>query len=396
MRLKIVQDPDSRTVYLRITGISTILRQPSFKISMGRKTLGPGGWGNEPHRIVSSEQRLSDGDLLLRLENVVVNYPDPGKPVQVEVPELDISEPLFWPTLKPSQNETEATRVSGESAFRFEREREREREAAPRPNPDENTAMPDGHSSTTEPPPTTTTASQGDAPDVGPQPPGPATPPETPNSSEQPADRVAPDQPTNHASERTAEAPPPTGSTGRRVLYYALAVVTFIVGAAAGSGTMYYLDREKLAEHDRLRSENAYLRGNAYAPLANVVAALPPRSPQGVDPVQKVNPLQPDRARRFWNLGSEARTAGQQPEAIYWYRQALKLCEADSMTYLADAYLHGETGSGGADPATGFQLMRCAAALGNDTARDTLSRLLKNGHIQYAPPELGDRYLRSR
>ena len=384
MPLRIEQDPETGRVYLRIGAAWSTLKQPSFRITMGRKTLGPRGWGNEPHWIISSEQRLSSGgDLLLRLESAIVNYPEPGKPVQIEVPELKISEPLFWPTLKPSQDDTSASRVAGERTIRMPKDRD----VVPPGNRDGAETTVDNQSEPTKPVEGTRAADQPKSELAG----GSKV---EELKAEEPKGRESVADPTGSTQPATPEKPP--AKPPRRPLSYVLAATTFVVGAIVGCGAMYYVESDKLAQYDRLQSENAYLRTNAYAPLAGVIGVLSPRSPQGVDPVQKVNPLQPDRARRFWNIGSDARTAGQQPEAIYWYRQALKMCDTDSMTYLADAYLHGEMGSGGPDLTTGFQMMRCAAALGNDTARDTLSRLLKSRQVRYGPPELGDQYQRSR
>jgi TPR repeat protein len=172
-------------------------------------------------------------------------------------------------------------------------------------------------------------------------------------------------------------------------------LAAFAAGVIVGGGTMHFANYDELAEVSRLRAENGSLKNFAFGPLASVLTPLPPRSPANVDPNQRVSTLLPDRARSFWNIGSEARNRNQHPEAVYWYKQALRLCESDSLTFLADAYLHGEIG-GSPDVTTGFQLMRCASALGNETARDQLARLLKGRSIPYAPPEASDQYQRAR
>lgn len=396
MSLRIEQDRDTGRVYLRIEGVSKRLKDPTFRITaaQGHKTLGRSGWSTEPYLIRAVDQELSGGDLRLPIEDVVVNHPDPGETVFVEVPELDLIRPMHWPTLQPI-SDTGVAPVTGPDKIELPhqpRPKQPPIVVPPRvdgPPGDEplggktggDTAAPDAGAGETPPPgPDAPSGQTGEEKDA--TPPGPQD--DTPNEDSGYKDLN---------DDRDEPTPPPTPPRPWPPRWLA-AMAAFVVGAIAGCGATYYMYRSTLEEGDRLRSENAILREFAFAPMASVVGNLEARSPNNIDPRQKVSPLLPDRAVKLYNVGYDASKAGQQREAIYWFRQATKQCETDSMTYLGDAYLHGQLGSGGPDAVTGFQLMRCAAALGNETARDTLGRLLKSRQVRLGPPEMGDRYQR--
>jgi TPR repeat protein len=81
-------------------------------------------------------------------------------------------------------------------------------------------------------------------------------------------------------------------------------------------------------------------------------------------------------------------------EAVYWYRQALRLCAADAMLYIGDAYFNGDGAP--KETRTGFQLMRLSSGLGSRRATELVREKLKRQEIPLAPPEFSDLYRGSR
>ncbi|MBV6486916.1 MAG: hypothetical protein GHHEDOFH_00853 [Pseudorhodoplanes sp.] len=349
-KIELAKSKDGREIVLRLKGIGQFPDRPSLRISWigTNKTLGPKGWENAPVAIRPNHSREGK-DLLLILDTSLTNYIAPGIPVEISIPDLNVSDQLNWPFHIPGA----AGRSPGETVVEGGKD-----------------GVTGDQSETSE-----------SNDDIG-------------QLHEQLAKKDAEIEKLRtllKRDKRTIFGLPLSG----------FVTLTLLIALAVGAAGQYGFDvwfREldnnpesiaRLRETVRqLQRDNARLQTEAFAPL-NEVAALTPTSPKGDSPEPKL----PTRAREFYNKGVTNMKSGNRPEAVYWYKQAVGLCEREAMTYVGDAYFNGDGAP--RDSRTGFQLMRCASALGSEQARDYLAELLRSGRIQLAPPAFGDAYKRA-
>ena len=132
------------------------------------------------------------------------------------------------------------------------------------------------------------------------------------------------------------------------------------------------------------------LTDEAFAPLERNVTSAGPTSPKGTAPDALESPLSPGRVQTFYNAGVKNAAKGDKPEAVYWFKQAVRLCEPDALAELGDAYFSG--GVVTRNHRTGFQLMRCATALGSTSAAGKLRRFLEADQVPLGPPSMAPQY----
>ena len=78
---------------------------------------------------------------------------------------------------------------------------------------------------------------------------------------------------------------------------------------------------------------------------------------------------------------------------MFWFRQAVQVCDAQSLFSLGRAYWTGE-GVAAADQITGFQLMRMADGLSYSVAREHLRTLIREKKVKDLHSGIEDRYRR--
>jgi hypothetical protein len=173
-----------------------------------------------------------------------------------------------------------------------------------------------------------------------------------------------------------------------KMLVAAAAVLGLLVGAA---GKYAYdgfapvpVDQ---ADVSQLQAKIKQLTEEAFAPLERNVTAAGATSPKGKAPDVLARPIDPGRVQIFYNTGIQE---GDKAEAVYWFKQAVRQCEPDALAELGDAYFLG--GGISRSQRTGFQLMRCASALGSASAADKLRRLLEGQQMPLAPPSMAPQY----
>ena len=67
------------------------------------KIVGPYGWQGADHFLRPRESRQEGSDLLLEVGADVAGLIEPGTPIEVEIPRLDLSERITWPDLAAGQ-----------------------------------------------------------------------------------------------------------------------------------------------------------------------------------------------------------------------------------------------------------------------------------------------------
>ena len=375
-KIELAKSKDGHEIILRLKGVGPVVERPIVRISWigANKTLGPKGWENLGGAI-RPQIRRDGADLLLILETTLTNHIGPGTPIEISVPDLGVSERLNWrPDRLPGVTETPS-----EPAVVDVGDETRVGDQASRPEPkgtgdqDQNTAK----------------AGAGDDGQGGGTAGLGSQPMETDTEDVAKLKKLLGDR--DAEITRIRKESKFLGRPVRQIL--PLAVVLSLVLGAVGEYVWFKQTDTNLVSVRRLndtirdlRKDIAKLQTEAFAPLDGDVVSTTPLSPKGESPLPKL----PGRAREFYNKGVTNMKAGKRVEALYWYKQSIALCERESLTYIGDAYFNGDGAP--PDPRTGFQLMRCATALGSDAARDYLKELLHNGRIPLAPPAFGDQY----
>ena len=362
-KVELGKSKDGRATVLRIRDASLFPENPSVQIAWiaYNKSLGTKGWQQEPYDIPSRSQRAGK-DLLITLEAAVTNHIQPGTPVEISIPVLELSDQLLWPVQLLG---AERWDTAGPSSFRelnesadialLEQAQAEAAEARAKLRRCEDDLK----------------AARNQL-------------------------QSAPMQGAGEAKE--------TSSTSPRFGWSAVAAA-LVVGIAVGTASMYGLSKaiEVRApggtDTANVQADLARLKDEAFAPLANDLITVAARSPNGMTPEEALQGFAvgdsarelDERGRAFLNRGLDSARDGNKMEATYWYRQSLRRCAGDSLLYLGDAYLNGDGAT--RDTRTGFQLVRFASALGATRATDLVRNMLRQGQsIPLAPPALADRY----
>lgn len=380
-RIQLATTGDGAETIFRVKSASSSDETVSVEIIwlVNNQSLGPEGWGNTPYSFSAS--CTPDGnDLLVTLDADITNYIEPGMGIEISVPALDVRESFPWPAVLPIFDPASAS---------------------PSPPPP-------------EPPP----------PPPPPEPPPPPPPPEPPPRDDDVVQRLQAEvtelrtqldtrndelkrcnEEFRAAAEKLkqAETPDQAQDSPRAGRSWWKVLAALSVGLVVGLGTAM-LAKDWLDPPTTLsQSDIERLRKEAYAPLIGDLTNVSRRSPNGTLPDQVAQRGLPadsvhvldDRARAFLNHGIGTSRDGNKSEAVYWYKQALRLCASDAMLYLGDAYLNGDGARH--DARTGFQLMRVSGALGSRRAIDTIKAILRKGEqVPLAPPNFSELYQGTR
>lgn len=355
-RIELARSEDGRETIFSVSDPGSFPSNARIQIRWfgENKSLGPSGWQNAAHQFISTSSR-SGSDLLFFLDANLTNRIQRGTGVEILIPELGISEQLVWGPLpglkaaiiKPPETVGDLDKLSRamEDLSNVRRqldEREKELEAVR----DE---------------------MQGVRNELG---------------KKSPLTRV-----------------------DWRQLAAAL-----MVGLVLGTSGMYaygYFGEHRRTDGEgvsvaALQNDLARLKTEAFAPLASDLIQVADVSPGGQTPDQVAGRGLPperaalayDRARTFLNHGLELAASRNITEAVYWYRQSLRLCAADAFLYLGDAYFNGDGAA--RDPRSGFQLMRISSGLGSRRAAELLKQKIERQEIPLAPSNFGDLYRQPR
>jgi hypothetical protein len=439
----IEQNLESRQTYLRLKGVGYMLNDPKFSIGGdSNEMLGPAGWKNQD--IANGALQCLDGDdLLLEMDSRLIAHLEPGRALEVGIPELGFTQRIQPPRLHvfPPSN---APPPPGTKVFEFEGSPARVKSGPEEPRRQINAGQPlnlgqpragrenIGHDS--EP---FGSGDQGQTIDIsgrnsggegaggtqhfpsdtdGPEPPDESTDGEGGtrvfDSTDVPDDAgEAPNG--DPADERGGSIEPPPlekgeetpveperGRSSRIVVAAAL-----IAGLVVGFFSKYFVDEYGLLPSQVTTSGTAnrkleLVKTDAFGPLGEDLRRLPDKSPLGLSPdaVPGIRPptAQPavvvyvNPGRIYFNYGAQKAREGNKAEATYWYKRSIMTIEPEAFTFLGDAYLNGDGAP--RDVKTGFQLLRLAAGLGSERARSYLSERLQAGAIPNAPTTMGDAF----
>jgi hypothetical protein len=408
---------ESRQTYFRLKGVGRELDSGLIRIRRldTNEMLGPGGWKKQVSSNIVS-QTLDGDDLLLEISADLINYIDTGRAIELQVDELQLTAEILpgelhpYPKSKAVQAEEPRwtfkpprrmgkpplpplpkSASSGRSSTSHD---ELEEDADPEKTQDisnggsTDRARDTGHARDEDGetreideideitvPPEREGGDRGDEgtrevdpPDsesprlppkvVKPPPPPPPEEPETKGSKDKPSETEA------------------TSGGARRLVPV---VAALLVGCFVGFFAKYFYDEYRPLEViDPQRV--ALLEAAAFGPLNRTLRQVADKSPAGVQPERIAKRIDADRARKFYAEGAAKSRENNKTEAVYWYKQSLLTCEPEALAYLGDAVVFGQGGLS-ADPRTGFQLLRLAAALGNEQAKDQVIRLLESEHV---------------
>jgi hypothetical protein len=374
MKIELAKSKDGRETILRIVDPGSFPSKPKIHIGwIGQsKSLGPKGWENAPRPITSNSVRIGE-DLLISLDASITNHIQAGTGVDISIPELGLSEQMVWPNPLPGTDRWDSVvdiASSGEWVDRVDRsvfEQAQGETVKAREKLGE---------------------CEGELGVVREQ-------------------LAAALKKLEEDGKKQAPGGPPSSTPGvdwRRV------VAVLFVGIALGiSGRFAYdwfaTNRTNVGDAPsitELQRDLTRLRMEAFAPLANDLIQVANLSPKGQAPDQVAGRGLPpdkidvvhDRARTFLNYGLEMASGRDAPEAVYWYRQSLRLCAADAMLYLGDAYFNGDGVP--QDLRTGYQLMRISSSFGSRRASDLIKQILQSQRVPLAPPTFSDLYQRQR
>jgi hypothetical protein len=415
----IEQNLESRQTYLRLKGLGYMLNEPKFSIGGdSNEMLGPAGWKNQD--IANGALQCLDGDdLLLEMDSRLIAYIEPGRALEVGIPELGFTQRIQPPRLHvfPPSN---APPPPGTKVFEFEGTTARVERKPEQPRPQINPGQPRGNhenmgrgseQSGDEEPTRDLSGRNSNGEGEGEThyfPSGETEPPDEPTEEkkggtslfnpdnipiEHPGDD--PVEPTEPPVVEEVKETPVESERGRpsRILVAAALVAGLVVGFCS----KYFADEYGLLPTQVTTSgpanrNLALVQTDAYGPLGEDLRRLPEKSPLGLSPdaVPGITPLTVNRGRSYYNYGSLKAREGNKAEASYWYKRSVLMIEPEALTFLGDAYLNGEGLP--RDIRTGFQLLRLAAALGNENARSVLSERLRTGKIPNAPTTMGDAF----
>jgi hypothetical protein len=361
-KIEIAKSDDRQETILRIIVPSSFPSRPQLHIGwIGQsKSLGPKGWVNAPYPITPNSSR-AETYLLITLDAKITNNIQAGTGVEISIPDIGVSEQLVWPY-----------QMRGSGRWDFGNTSLGERFDAVSPGVQTEAAV---------------GRDEGELEVVRAQ------------------LKAARDQ---LEKERNRPAGHPQLSTLGTQWWKV--VGAFLVGALLGISAIYTYDGlERNGPPDRdtqsiaqLQRDLAGLKTAAFAPLATDLIQAAERSPKGETPDQvagqglppdKVDVVQ-DRARTFLNHGLDMAGSRNSEEAVYWYKQAVRLCPADAMLYLGDAYFNGDGAP--RDSRTGFQLMRISSSFGSRRATDLIKEMLRRQQIPLATSDIGDLYQSGR
>jgi hypothetical protein len=440
-RVTMEQSPGGWQTYFRLKDVGRYLQDSFFRIRRldANETLGPEGWKSED---ISNEapQYLEDRDLLLEIDSRLINYFETGRPIEIHVAELNLSERVLPPQLDPvpaSRNvgPREGTRIPfqksplrqqepasqrpGGSAARGGRSSVVQADTSSLDDDDVERTKLQGHLAGHEPEPRAERgASSSDRDDRGSDGLTRVMPDDSRraedadghtaivSAEDRDPDESRGDDPTledEDEADGSSEQIPDEQSESNNVpeprkrRAWARTLAAVGVGLVIGFFSKYIYEeyfpdaifgaRPTGGQVDR---DRARVLTDAFAPLANDLKQVAAKSPLGVSPDTVVTRMQVDRGTSFYNYGAKKANEGNKPEAVYWYKQSLKTCNFDAITFLGDAYLSGEGVQ--RDTRTGFQLMRLSAALGSEQARTYIIELLRGGSVPNAPRGLSQAY----
>lgn len=348
MRTRIERGEDGHSTVLHVTGVEQLARNAAVRISFigTTQSLGPNGRQSIPYDIQATAVRV---DAVVTIPSTFTNHIGPGTPVEISVPAFGYSEQRQWPLMgediPPRPPETD------EVAALRRRIEELETELKQRVEELEHTK---GGLERTK--------------------------------AELESTKVALTVALAKIEElKKGKGWPPLA----KALVAAAAVLGLLVGAA-GKYAYDGVAPVPIGDPIAMQSKIKQLTDEAFAPLERNVTAAGATSPKGMAPDALASPVNPARVQKFYNTGVESAGEGNKPEAVYWFKQAVRLCEPDALAELGDAYFSG--GAVTRSQRTGFQLMRCATALGSRSAAEKLRRLLEGQQVPLGPPSMAPRY----
>lgn len=404
----IEQNLDSRQTYLRLKGVGHLLREPKFSIAGdSNEMLGPAGWKNQD--IANGARQCLDGDdLLLEMDSRLIAYIEPGRALEVGIPELGFKRRIQPPRLQvfPSSSAPlpPGTKVFdwqfGGDSGRAERKPEE-----PKPHDDhENIGNRDHESfrSGGDEEPTRDISGRNSGNKFDFQPDIDEADERVDTTDEDGTRRVEPEPGPDESTDGPVEPDGEENDTERPVepelrrSSRAVVAAALVAGLVVGFFSKYIVDEYGLLPNEvtpgSLSRKLALVQTDAFGPLSEDLKRLPDKSPLGVSPdaVPGITPLTVNPSRSYFNYGAQRAREGNKAEAIYWYKRSVKMIEPEAFTFLGDGYLTGEGAPH--DVRTGFQLLRLAAALGSEAARSYLSERLQQGAIPNAPTTMANAY----
>jgi hypothetical protein len=362
-RIELARSEDGRETIFTVIDPRSFPKNPRIQISWfgENKILGPNGWQNGAHQFTSDSSSRSGNNLVIVLDANFTNRIQRGTGVEILVPEVEVSEQLVWPKQLPG---LKAATIL----------------------PPDTPGGPDRLKQALE-----------DLERVHEELRGRTNELDTVRNELQGAK--------NKLEEESTGFPALPITLNWRHLLAAL-----VVGFGLGMGTMYtyaFLNTTRVAAGGtpsvgELQNDLTRLRTEAFAPLIGDLIQAGENSPMGRTPDQIASQGLPperadvahDRARTFLNYGLEMASGRNAVEAVYWYKQALRLCAADAMLYLGDAYFNGDGAA--RDTRSGFQLMRISSGLGSQRATELVREKLRRQEIPLALPAFGDLYQATR
>lgn len=366
-RIRVEQPHQSLNIELRVATSVSALDNPHVHIRWlnHNKSLGDGGWGNEPTPLAVG-QRREGNDLVLLLEQRHASHIKQGTLVEIEIPGLGITEQLFW--LAPGS----------------EIGKPQEKEVTP-------PAPPSSRSPPTPPPKIETKDPTGGFFET------------VIEKKIQENIKAEPEKVPKTPLVQPPPPPPIVPSSGRYLWVAGLAtVVAFLLGSLSGSGGIFYYyglhECVRVGPNSCVRQcpaipDTSELAERAYAPLKLGVSRLPDKSPRGLLLNTVVAPTDAQRATKYYDQGrrSVSTVNGAEvftEESVYWFRQSVNACYSRGLFGLGRAYWNKE-GVTDADKLTGFQLLRLGAALGSTEARDFIVKdILGTGQLSGVPENL--------
>jgi hypothetical protein len=407
---------ESRQTYFRLKGVGRLLDSGLIRIRRldTNEMLGPEGWKKQVLSNIVS-QTLDGDDLLLEISAKLINHIDTGRAIELQVDELRLTEEILPGELHPYPNSKAVQALP--PVFKFQPPPRRGKDPAPPPlvspapePPHEPSPGADVEGSSGSADDATQEIVTGDSPahvakeadgtveieNTGPPDAQagdggggtievPLTEPEkpAPDTSQKPA-------PKNGETDKKTEPVTPMGG-GRKLMPIAAAL---LVGIVLGFFSKPIYDEyfpSLPVEGGITPAQIALLEATAFGPLSTSLREVADKSPAGVQPDRIAPRTAPDRARLYYAEGARKSQENNKTEAVYWYKQSLRTCEAEALAYLGDAFVFGQ-GNLSRDARTGFQLLRLAAALGSADAKQQLISLLQAQHIPGTRSSMAQNY----
>jgi hypothetical protein len=396
----IEQNLEGRQTYLRLRNVGRLLNKPQYGIGAdSNEMLGPEGWKNQV--IVNEAPQYLDGnDLLLEIDARLINYLEPGRAIEIQIAELGLTERIQPPPLM-SFPSSKTPLPPGATVYGFVRtsfvagapdpvpQKRADEKPQPPPIPVQDAAPP-AEDRTVE------VKSEADQPSGQSEeqtPVGDVKKTEVDSGSGGSDAATAKPDDTKDADKSGEEKKPEKSPQHNWRSLAAALLVGLIVGFFGKYLADEYVPGSGQSTNATAKRTIALLQTDAFGPLTDDLKQIPQKSPLGMTPdtLPGITPLTVNRGRSFYNYGAQKAREGQKPEAIYWYKRAVQTLEVDALTFLGDGYLNGDGVP--RDPRTGYQLLRLAAGLGSEKARNYLVDQLGSGHIQNAPTTMGQAFV---